>query len=96
MRAGDGSFRIDFVDDHLDGLPYAGGEQLGADRLLMPHQPVVARLLHLLGNLVRERIRSGAVDILIFEAADARELRLGEPIEKAREIILGLSRESRR
>src|SRR5262249_2305573 len=86
--------RIDFVDEHLDRLPDAGGEQFGADRLLMLHQTVVARLLHLLGNGAGKLVGGGAVHVLIFETADARKLGRGKPSEKAGEILLGLSREA--
>ena len=96
MRAGDGALGIDLIDQDLDRLADARGEQLGADRLLVPHQPVIALGLDLLGHMAGQRVGRGAVDILIFEAADARELGFGKPIEQQGEVLLGLAGEARR
>ena len=57
----------------------------------MLHQPRVALLLHLLRHLARKGVGRGAVDILIFEAADAGEPRLAQPIEQEGEVLLGLA-----
>ena len=44
---------VDLIDDHLDALADAGGQQPGADRLLMLHQPGVPLGLHLFWHLAR-------------------------------------------
>ncbi len=51
-------------------------------------------LLHLLGDGAREVVGLGAGDGLVLEAANAVELRLAQPIEKEREILLGLAGEA--
>src|SRR5262245_58480702 len=94
MRAGDNAVIVDAIDHHLDGLAHARGKKLGADPLLMPHETVVALGLNLLWYLPRKRVGRGAGNVLVFEAADAAELRFGKPGEKLGEILLGLAGEA--
>src|SRR5581483_10013067 len=64
------------------------------DRLLKLHQPVVALLLDLLRHVTVETVRGGALDIFVFEATDAIQLRLAEPVEEALEVLLRLAGEA--
>jgi hypothetical protein len=70
---------------------HPGCQQLGADRLLVLHQAVVALLLDLFREVAGQCVGGSAADILIFEAAHARELRLCKPIEQELEVLLGVA-----
>jgi hypothetical protein len=52
-------------------------------------------LLDLFREVTGQRVRGGAADIFIFEAAHARELRLFKPIEKELEVLPGLPGKAR-
>jgi hypothetical protein len=45
MGAGDGPSFVDLIDHRLDGVADSGREQLRTDRLLVPHQAVIALIL---------------------------------------------------
>src|SRR5262245_14523241 len=94
MRTRDCALIVNLVDYHLDHVANAAREQLGADGLLALHEPRITLGLNLLGHMTLERVGGGAIDILVFEAADAGEPRLVEPMEQKLEILLGLSGEA--
>ena len=85
-----------FVDDDL----LAGADLLlqpaRGDRLLLLHEAVIALFFHFLRHGSREIVGDRALYRLVFEAADAIERGLVEPVEQQLEILLGLARESRR
>jgi hypothetical protein len=95
MRARNGAVLAYCIDQHLNGLPHPGRQQFGTDGLLVLHQAVVTLLLDLFREVTGQRVRGGAADIFIFEAAHARELRLFKPIEKELEVLLGLPGKAR-
>ena len=65
-----------------------------AHLLLRRHEAVPALLLHLVRHRVADGVGGGAFDRLVLEAADARELRLLQPVEQELEILLRLAGEA--
>src|SRR5215469_18720694 len=94
MRTRDCALIVNLIDYHLDHVANAAREQLGADGLLALHEPRITLGLNLLGHMSLERVGGGAIDILVFEAADAGELSLAEPIQQKLEIFLRFSGEA--
>jgi hypothetical protein len=95
FRASLGAVGAGLVDD--DGQPLAdlGLEDFGADRLLRLHEALPAALLNL-GRHEGEAQLVGrrAFHRLVFERADAVELRFFQPVEQQFEILFGLAGEA--
>src|SRR5215472_9963536 len=94
LAAALGDARADLVDDHLLAGADLALEAPRRDRLLVPHEAVVALGLDLLGHGRGEIVGGGAAHRLILETADAIESGFVEPVEQDGEILLGLAREA--
>src|SRR5262249_11437424 len=86
--------RADFINDHLLARADLGLEPLRRDRLLALHEAMPALLLPRVGHTGREIVRDRAVHRLVFEAADAIELRFAEPVEQQLEVGIGFARKA--
>ena len=88
---------VDVVDQHIDLAADLGLEDLRRNFLLRRHEALPALLLHFVGHLRQAQIIGlGARHRLVFETADALELRLLQPLQQIVEIRFRLARESRR
>ena len=95
-RSRDNAVLARFVDQHGERLSDLTLQPLGADALLHRHEARPTFLLHLFGDCAGQRVRRGAFDGRVSEAADAVELRFFEEREELLELRFGLSREIRR
>ncbi len=86
--------RVDVIDE--DAHPFAdlGGELFRADRRRHLHEAREPLFLHFLGHRVGQRVGRSAGDRRVFEAADAIEPSLTQPVEQQREIRLRLAGEA--
>ena len=94
LAAALGNSRADFIDDDLLARTNLGLQPLRRNRLLALHEAMPALLFHLVRHSGCEIVRHSARDRLVFEAADAIELRLTEPVEQQLEIRIGLARKA--
>ena len=92
--AGDRGLAFVSVDEHGHRGPHALREAPGADLFLHRHEPRPAVFPHLGRNRIGQRIRRGAVDRRVGEAADAVELCRFEKREELAELGFRLARES--
>src|SRR5581483_5265985 len=85
---------FDLIEDHLLARADLALEPPLRNGLLALHEAMPAVLFDLISNGCREIIAHRAGDRLVAETADAIELRLIEPVEQEREIVLGFAWEA--
>src|SRR5262245_17582158 len=77
--APDGTLGVDLVDEDVDAPANESAVEGATHLLLHRHQSVPALLLELFGDRARQRVGGSAGDGLVFEAANACQLRLLQP-----------------
>jgi len=83
-----------FVHQDFQGLSDFAFQLRGADLSLRLHEAVPALFFHFVGDMVRQIVCCGTVDILVFEATDAVQIRFLQPIQQDLKILFRLAWEA--